>query len=245
MQNFNFRELFCQENQKKDNFLSRVFGIFSEEIVDFWLANRESKYVKIGRPTLYKKEMANGISTQNKKENSATLDFLIMNKNDGKYFIVEQKNFLAYKKGTMALMNEDADSKFMVNFEGWSKAKRKSTLAWDFFLDFSSDKYIVKYNQPIFNDKKGKIVRSKSVRLNPDAKIGKVLLWSSFNKKGKAKIIHDYGFDDILSLEKIISDLIKWNDEDYFNWLVERSNWTSDLFNILKAGVVCKKHSTD
>lgn len=44
--------IFHTPNQLRDNFLSRVFGIFSEEIVRCWCRDPNSPYEDLGRPTL-------------------------------------------------------------------------------------------------------------------------------------------------------------------------------------------------
>lgn len=65
----------------RGKFLSRLFGIFSENLVRFWAADSRSPYRDIGRPTVYD-ESSGGRST---------LDFTFEDRATGKLFVVEMK----------------------------------------------------------------------------------------------------------------------------------------------------------
>jgi len=77
--------LFRSGDSKRDNFLSRVFGIFNEEVVRHWCANTKSKYVDLGRPTLH---TADG--------RWHTLDFTFRDPSTSKVYVAEMKCELAY-----------------------------------------------------------------------------------------------------------------------------------------------------
>lgn len=77
--------LFRSGDPKRDNFLSRIFGIFSEEVVRYWCANTRSKYVDLGRPTLH---------TADGKWH--TLDFTLRDQSTSKTYVAEMKCELAY-----------------------------------------------------------------------------------------------------------------------------------------------------
>jgi len=62
-------------------YLSRVFGIFSEQIVRFWASDSRSPYEDLGRPTLRKPGETTGY----------TLDFTLRRKDTGKIYVAEQK----------------------------------------------------------------------------------------------------------------------------------------------------------
>jgi len=70
---------------QRGKFLSRVFGIFSEEIVRIWARDAKAPYDDLGRPTLYH----NG--------HRSTLDFLFRCCRSGKKFVVEQKCEIEYQ----------------------------------------------------------------------------------------------------------------------------------------------------
>jgi hypothetical protein len=72
------------ETSARGKFLSRVFGIFSEEIVRIWAADDRAPYRCLGRPTL------TYLGSQ------STLDFLFQCAETGKRFVVEQKCEIEY-----------------------------------------------------------------------------------------------------------------------------------------------------
>jgi hypothetical protein len=78
-----FRDLFQRENAPaaRGKFLSRVFGIFSESIVQTWSADERAPYSNLGRPTLAAPSPVR----------KPTLDFLFECRRTGKRFVVEQK----------------------------------------------------------------------------------------------------------------------------------------------------------
>ena len=80
-------ELFKDGPPEKGSFLSRVFGIFSEEVIRIWARAEESPYsIHDKRPTLYEKC---GSSKR------ATLDFLLQK--DGGFFVSEMKCEIQYQ----------------------------------------------------------------------------------------------------------------------------------------------------
>lgn len=78
-----FRGIFQREGAPaaRGKFLSRVFGIFSESIVQIWAEDERASYKNLGRPTL-----AGQSSVR-----SPTLDFLFECRRTGRRFVVEQK----------------------------------------------------------------------------------------------------------------------------------------------------------
>lgn len=79
-----FERLFWTESPARDNFRSRLFAMFSEEIVRAWGANDGAPYRDLGRPTLWR------------GSKYFTLDFTLERKTDGKLFAAEQKAELAW-----------------------------------------------------------------------------------------------------------------------------------------------------
>jgi len=47
-----FQTLFHSQNASRDAFLSRLLGIFSEEIVRLWCDDLRAPYKNLGRPTI-------------------------------------------------------------------------------------------------------------------------------------------------------------------------------------------------
>jgi hypothetical protein len=84
-----FHSIFRQPDvpEARGKYLSRVFGIFSEEIVRQWANDPRSPYEDLGRPTLRK---------HNEKSGS-TLDFTLRHKSTGKSYVAELKCEIEYQ----------------------------------------------------------------------------------------------------------------------------------------------------
>ena len=67
--------------------MSRVFGIFSEQIVRCWAKDSRSPYENLGRPTLRKRGEKAGYA----------LDFTLLHKDTGKIFVAEQKCWIEFQ----------------------------------------------------------------------------------------------------------------------------------------------------
>lgn len=48
-----FEDVFKTANRARDNYLSRLFGIFAEDIVRYWCADGRAPYEDLGRPSLF------------------------------------------------------------------------------------------------------------------------------------------------------------------------------------------------
>lgn len=81
-----FDSLFRSATPARDKFLSRLFGLFSEEVVRSWCRCPEAPYEDLGRPYL----LAEG------DRYGHTLDFTLRDKRDGRAFIAELKCELEY-----------------------------------------------------------------------------------------------------------------------------------------------------
>lgn len=190
-----------KKDEVRVNFLSRFFGIFSEEIVKNWCSNPNNKnYTNIGRPTIH---------TQGGEK--YTLDFYLQNKKTGKNYIVEQKSFYGYKKGKLSVINQNTD--FISAFDNWSNSKQQRTKAWEAFLSFDA--------------KRGDEVKVAKTEYKTQ---GKILIWSSCkDNETKKWFCKKLGIDDILTLEEMIIDLVNWKDIGYKKSLLEKKKWV-DVF---------------
>ena len=81
-----FERLFHSDNSARDNFRSRLFGLFSEEIVRYWCANERASYEDLGRPTLW----CDGAY--------ATVDFTLRSRADGRCYAAEMKAEMAFER---------------------------------------------------------------------------------------------------------------------------------------------------
>ena len=80
-------EIFRSSNPRKDKFLSRLFGLFSEDVVRVWCKSPNAGYEDIGRPTLKAIGQSRG----------STLDFTLLGREDGKLFVGEMKAELEFE----------------------------------------------------------------------------------------------------------------------------------------------------
>ena len=66
--------------------------------------------------------------------------------------------------------------------------------------------------------------------------VGSILVWGSVIGKGRAAVMKENGFKDVLSLEEIIAELQDWGSEDYRRLLADRAAWCQNLFEQLVLG---------
>lgn len=84
-----FRSIFRREasSPARAKFLSRIFGIFSEEIVSLWANDRRAPYENLGRPTV--KSPGN--------DRGYTLDFTLRERSSGNIYVAEMKCEIEYQ----------------------------------------------------------------------------------------------------------------------------------------------------
>lgn len=126
----NLEEIFKVE-RVRDNKLSRVFGIFNEELVRIWSLNPLSKFEDIGRPSLY-------IDNRYQK---TTLDFTFRERDTGKLFIAEMKVELAFNNYKYLTLKSEDNYDHIIHHTG-SKSFAK-------FLEAALDnkRYEIRVNQ--------------------------------------------------------------------------------------------------
>jgi hypothetical protein len=78
--------VFKTQDLARDNYLSRLFGIFSEDVVRHWCSDPNSRYADLGRPALW----AGGAYRH-------TLDFTLRDRESGRAFVAELKTELAFE----------------------------------------------------------------------------------------------------------------------------------------------------
>jgi len=195
----NFNGFFHSDTKTRDKFLSRLFGIFNEEIVRIWCHTNESKYVDLGRPTV-KLKRENEVNKRGR-----TFDYTFEHKESKHLFIGECKCWLEYEDYKYLKLD---NAKQLDGYHGES---------FTLFKNFrkESDKYEVKVNNI------------------PKTIDGMILIWGAVNESKKQDIISTYGFEDILSLENIISELIYTQNAEYADFIQEKSIWCEELFGYL------------
>ncbi|HEV2128106.1 MAG TPA: hypothetical protein VGR22_05745, partial [Thermomicrobiales bacterium] len=81
-----FESFFRSREHARDTYLSRLFALFSEQVVRVWCMCPQAPYEDIGRPTLYEPGVSRG----------STLDFTLRDRASGRTFVSELKCELEY-----------------------------------------------------------------------------------------------------------------------------------------------------
>jgi len=123
----NFNQIFdtnntnVKLNEPRDKFLSRIFGIFNEEIVRIWCRSKNSEYQDLGRPTVYERD---------RSIRGSTLDFTLKEKQGGKTYVSEMKceiqfeNFKYFQLNKLSQLNHHNKTAFN-RFLGVAKDPKK------------------------------------------------------------------------------------------------------------------------
>lgn len=91
-----FEKIFRSGNPTRDKFLSRLFGIFGEELVRCWCRYPQAPYEDLGRPTVYASGEVRG----------HTLDFTLRHRETGKIFVAEMKCELEFQNYRYLRLND-------------------------------------------------------------------------------------------------------------------------------------------
>ena len=188
-----FRQL--ETPTARGKYLSRVFGIFSEEIVRLWASDSRAPYEDLGRPTLRRVGEKKG----------STLDFSLRSRTMGKVYAAELKCEIEYQDYRYFVLDESAQ------LDHHNKAAFHALLAAA-AKDPDQRAYVGK----------------KEVRID-----GAILIWGAAMSAGRAAVINDKRFFDVLTLAEIIADLRAWGCEPYQVLLEQRRAWSNDLFDAL------------
>lgn len=180
------------ENQRS-KYLSRLFGIFSEKVVEHWANDERAPYENLGRPTLKTPEDTRG----------HTLDFTFRCRLSGRIYASEMKCEIEYQ-----------NFKYFI-LEKTQQLDHHRKPAFEAFL--TSARYPEKY-----------AVRTKGNEVEID---GAILVWGAVSASGKREVMSDKGFHDILSVEEICRDLVKWRNPEYLEMIEQYRSWSNSLFD--------------
>ncbi len=75
------------KDARRAKFLSRLLGLFSEELVRIWCRDKRAPYADLGRPTIVDDEAGKGY----------TLDFTFQERKTGRLFVAEMKCEIEYR----------------------------------------------------------------------------------------------------------------------------------------------------
>lgn len=76
-----FERFFHSSQPTRDKYLSRLFGLFSEQVVRMWCAQPDAPYEDLGRPTIREPDDSRG----------STLDFTLRDRSSGQTYVAELK----------------------------------------------------------------------------------------------------------------------------------------------------------
>ena len=193
MPTISFQEIFASGDHKRDAFLSRLFGIFSEEIVRTWCACDKAPYEDIGRPALKAPE----------DKRPTVLDFTFRDRDSEELFIGELK---------CELENENY---------------RHLRLSDASQLDHHTRRGFRRFLEMAKNPKTYTVtVRGEERKIS-----GAILIWGTLDPSQKKKMMEATQLMNILSLEEMASDLLKWKFQDYLDLVNNRQTWSSELFS--------------
>jgi hypothetical protein len=199
-----------QANSKRDKFLSRLFGIFSEEIVRTAFRSGQNKsvvpFVDLGRPTLHIKE--NGQKTKERY----TLDFLLQDAK-GDIFVTEMKCELEYQGYKYLELNSKEQA-----------MRHQKKPAFSHLLGLAE---AIKLNQ--VNEMYE--ITCNGAPIEYDRLKGVALIWGKTTPAGVAAV-KDI-FRHVISVEDVVNDSIKRNDKGYAELVEQYSGWCSGLFEKL------------
>ena len=180
-------------------FLSRVFGIFSENIVRLWSASAGAPYEDLGRPTV----RFDGEATR------STLDFTLRHKESNKIYVAEMKCEIEYRNFRYFVLtsNEQLDHHTKKPaFQSFLRAAREPGAA-----------RVTVDGRPVPVD-------------------GAILIWGVATPRGCADVREKSELAEVLTVESMVDDLTRSNDEGYVAMLEDRCKWLNEMFYGLAAG---------
>jgi len=195
-------------NGYKANYLSRVFGIFYEDLIKHCWGTEG--YILLGRPSVY-----------DKNKRYKTYDYMV--EKDRKRFIVEAKCYVAYED----FKHIELTLELLKKWDKTSGKKFPDKDAFQFFLELGTKREPYEEYTFFYTDKDGK----KSA-FEPT---GKILIWARV-KKGedeKKKIKEEYNFSDLFSVEDMMNKNKNKKNDAYYQYILNRKKWTDELFKKL------------
>lgn len=147
------------------------------------------------------------LKSENERK-GCTLDFTFKSRQDGHVFVGELKCELEF---------QDYHFLKLTSFSDLEHHKSK-TFARFLKVARNPGEYMVTVNR-------------KSIQV-----AGAILVWGSVDGNGRAAVMKENGFKDVLSLEEIIAQLQDWGNEGYRRLLDERAHWCQNLFEQLALG---------
>jgi hypothetical protein len=196
-----FERLFKSDISERDKFPSRLFGLFSEELVRFWCRSSSSPYEDLGRPTL----------KRNGERLGKTLDFTFRRRSDGRLYVGEMKCELEYDNYRCLTLTAPSQL----------ERHRRDSDAFRRFLSVASN-----------SDEFTVTVGGRRFQVD-----GAILVWGRVSPEGRTVVMREARLADVLALDAVASDLIRWNDQSWTDFVQKRATWCDELFSTLVGSV--------
>lgn len=207
MTEFSLEKVFKSNGADRANFLSRLFGLFNEELVRLWGEMESAPYEYLGRPTIYPKD-ANGYTT---------LDFALRRRTDGCNFVTEMKCEIAYQGFRyMTLTGVEQVQRHI------SEQKKAGKVSFPRFVEAA-----------LYPDRFNCTVTTRNGKRSEIAIAGAILVWGNTSEAGRETVIEEFAFADVLSVQDIINELIQAGEQRYLDFVEQRGNWCRQLFSSL------------
>jgi hypothetical protein len=193
-----FQSFFQSADFQRDNFLARVFGLFSEERIRIWCRDPASPYEDLGRPTL---------ARQGESGRGQTLDLTLRSRQDGRIFVGEMKCEITFENYRAMI------------FRSRSQLDRhaRDSEAFRRFL-------------AVARDPASHRVKVGSREVTPT---GAILVWGACTPEGRREVVEGTGISEVISVEEVISSLIRTQNAEYTAFVDRRRRWCTELFDFL------------
>ena len=199
--------IFDRSISKRDKFLARLLGLFSEGIVRIWTRESACIYEDLGRPTV----------TQLDTGKRFTLDFT-----------------LSLKSPNLSGRPEQPEKRFVTEMKCWTEYENYR------FLNLAAEGQLERLNNANFKafltmpkHPENFVVKVSQQQIAYD---GTMLIWARAEPDVIESVKQTYGLYEVLTLENIITDLIRWENQEYKQFLNERAAWCNHLFTELGNG---------
>jgi hypothetical protein len=60
---------------------------------------------------------------------------------------------------------------------------------------------------------------------------GAILIWGAVTSEGKAEVIAEHGFADVLSVETMVNDLRQWKQGSWIKMIEQLKCWSNELYD--------------
>ncbi len=195
-------------------FVSRLWGLFSEQFIRTWCACEWAPFELLGRPTLKKPDEGKG--------KGKTLDYLLRARDTGQVYVAEQKCLIHYEGYKWLVFDEgSADMvKPRPNRQQFGGDGFRRFLA----LAAGEEQFAVHYYDH----------RGRPQAVQP---AGCILVWGSVSDRGRQVAMEELRMHGVISLEDVITALRHERPDSYRRLVSRYATWCAEVFAALSLPV--------